>query len=55
MFMVRKLLVRKHERALLYKNGDFVGFLEPGTRWAVDPLHRLGVEQFNISVRACSP
>ena len=50
MFIVRKLLVRKHQRALLYKNGDFERFLLPGTHWAVDPLTRLGVELFDISV-----
>lgn len=50
MFVVRKFLVRKHERALLFKNGDFERFLLPGKHWAVDPLKRLTVELFNISV-----
>ena len=49
MFIVRKILVRKHERALLFKNGDFERFLLPGIHWAVDPLKRLTVEQFNIA------
>jgi len=50
MFIVRKFLVRKHERALLFKNGDFERFLLPGKHWVVDPLKRLTVELFNISV-----
>ena len=50
MLIVRKLLVRKHERALLFENGDFVRFLEPGTRYVLDPLKRVSIELFNISV-----
>jgi regulator of protease activity HflC (stomatin/prohibitin superfamily) len=50
MFIVRKFLVRKHERALLFKSGDFVRFLEAGTHYAFDPLKRLSVEVFNVSV-----
>ena len=49
MFMVRKFLVRKHERALLYKNGDFVRFLLPGEHYVLDPLKRMTVEVFNIA------
>ena len=50
MFILRKFLVRKHERALLFKDGDFVRFLLPGTHWVVDPLRRLTVERFDIAV-----
>ena len=49
MFIVRKFLVRKHERALLYKNGDFVRFLEPGEHYVLDPLKRVTVEVFNVA------
>lgn len=49
MLIYRKFLVRKHERALLYKNGDFLRFLLPGTYYAFDPLNRLAVERFDIS------
>ncbi len=48
MFFVRKFKVRKHERGLLFKQGDFVGFLEPGVHRLFDPLHRLKVELHNI-------
>ena len=30
MIFYRKFIVRKHERGLLFKQGDFVRFLEPG-------------------------
>ena len=29
--LYRKFIVRKHERGMLFKNGDFVRFLAPGT------------------------
>ena len=50
MFIVRKFLVRKHERALMFQNGDFVRFLEPGVHYALDPLKRVSVEVFNVAV-----
>jgi hypothetical protein len=49
MFIVRKFLVRKHERALLFKNGDFVRFLTPGAHYELDPLKRLSVQLFDIA------
>src|SRR5688572_871565 len=49
MFIVRKFLVRKHERALLFKSGDFVRFLEPGSHYELDPLKRLSIELFNVA------
>jgi regulator of protease activity HflC (stomatin/prohibitin superfamily) len=47
--MVRKFLVRKHERALLFKNGDFVRFLMPGAHWVLDPLKRVTAEVFGVA------
>ena len=49
MFMKRKFIVRKHERGLLFKQGDFVGFLEPGVHRPFDPLHRLKAEVHDIT------
>ena len=48
MFFTRKFIVRKHERGLLFKQGDFVRFLEPGVHRLFDPLLRLKVELHNI-------
>jgi len=50
MFFTRKFIVRKHERGLLFKQGDFVGFLEPGVHRLFDPLHRVKVELHNIAM-----
>ena len=52
MMVMRKFLVRKHERAMMFNKGDFVRFLAPGTYWEFDPLHRITVERFDITVPA---
>ncbi len=49
MFYV-KFIVRKHERALLFRDGDFVKFLEPGVYRFVTLLHAYTVERFDITV-----
>jgi regulator of protease activity HflC (stomatin/prohibitin superfamily) len=48
MIFYRKFIVRKHERGLLFKQGDFVRFLEPGIYRMFDPLMRLKVELHDI-------
>ena len=45
-----KIIVRKHERALLFRDGDFVKFLEPGVHRFVTVLHTYTVERFDITV-----
>lgn len=49
MFYV-KFNVRKHERALLFRDGDFVKFLEPGVHRFVTVLRRYTIERFDITV-----
>lgn len=44
-----KFIVHKHERALLFRDGDFVKFLEPGVHRFVTILHAFTVERFDIS------
>ena len=44
-----KFIVRKHERGLLYKDGDFARFLEPGTYHFFDPLGHYLVERFDLA------
>ena len=46
---VRKFLVKKDERALLFRKGDFVDVLHAGEHKFVDPLRRLSVEVFPLS------
>ena len=48
----RKFIVRKHERALLFRDGDFVKFLEPGVYRFVDLVHVYTVERFAINEAA---
>ena len=46
----KKFYVRKHERALLFRDGDFAKFLEPGVHRFVTVLHNYTVERFDITV-----
>jgi hypothetical protein len=48
-FYIREFVVRKHERGLLFKNGDFVRFLAPGVYRFFDPRKRIDVERFDLS------
>ena len=47
--MFRKFLVKKEERALLFRNGDFVSVLHAGTHRYFDPFRRLSVEVFKLA------
>src|SRR5262245_29457865 len=49
MFPFRKFHVKKDERALLFRKGDFVEILRPGEHLRFDPLHRLSVEKFALA------
>ncbi len=44
-----KVTVLKHERALLFRDGDFVKFLEPGVYRFVTLLHKYAVVRFDIT------
>ena len=45
-----KVIVRKHERALLFRDGDFVKFLEPRVYRFVTVLRKIEVQTFDITV-----
>jgi regulator of protease activity HflC (stomatin/prohibitin superfamily) len=47
--MFRKFFVKKDERALLFRKGDFVEILGPGEHFRFDPLFRLTVEKFALA------
>lgn len=50
MLIFSKFIVRKNERGLLFKNGDFLDFLEPGTYHYFDPLRKINLEVYDLSV-----
>jgi regulator of protease activity HflC (stomatin/prohibitin superfamily) len=50
MWVIRKFIVKKNECGLLFKNGDFVRFLDAGTYHFLDPLRKIEVEVFDLSV-----
>lgn len=52
MLFVREFIVRKHERGLLFKNGDFVRFLAPAVYRFFDPRRRFDVERFDLTLPA---
>jgi len=45
-----KFIVLKHERALLFRDGDFVKFLDPGEYRFATLLHRYTVDYFDITM-----
>ena len=49
MLYFRKFIVRKHERGLLFKDADFVRFLEPGTYRFNTLRKRYHVECFDVT------
>ncbi len=52
MLFVREFVVRKHERGLLYRKGDFVRFLAPGIYRFFDPRKHVEVERYDASLPA---
>jgi regulator of protease activity HflC (stomatin/prohibitin superfamily) len=46
--MLHKYHINKDERGLLFRKGDFVRVLHPGTRWVFGPLFRTRVEKFAL-------
>ena len=49
MLFVQKFIVLKHERGLLFKDGDFIRFLEPGTYRFRGLRLRYDVERFDLA------
>ena len=48
--MATRLHIAQSERALLWRQGRFVGILEPGVRWVVQPFTRIAVQLYDLSV-----
>ena len=46
---IREFTVRKHERGILFRNGDFDRFLSPALYRFFDPKRRLAVERFDLT------
>jgi len=49
---IKRVTVKKNERGILLRNGDFERVLQPGTHWLFAGLDALKVELFNISTPA---
>jgi hypothetical protein len=48
--MATRLTIAQSERALLWRQGRFVGILEPGVRWVVQPFASIAVQLYDLRV-----
>jgi regulator of protease activity HflC (stomatin/prohibitin superfamily) len=48
--LFRKLIVRKNEYGLLFKDGDFERFLAPGVYRFFDPLRKMQLQRYDLSL-----
>ena len=48
--MTTRLTIAQSERALLWRQGRFVGILEPGVRWIVQPFACVAVQLYDLRV-----
>ena len=48
--MATRLHIAQSERALLWRRGRFVGILEPGVRWVVQPFACIAVQLYDLRV-----
>ena len=48
--MATRLTIAQSERALLWRQGRFMGILEPGVRWVVQPFASIAVQLYDTRV-----
>lgn len=48
--MTMRMVIARHERALVWKRGGFAGILEPGVRWIVTPFECVAVQLYDVTV-----
>lgn len=48
--MATRLTIAQSERALVFRDGRFVGILEPGVRWILQPFARIAVQLYDLRV-----
>ncbi len=48
--IMRSFVVRKHERGLMFRRGDFERFLDPGIYRFMDPYKRVTVDLYDLTV-----
>ena len=46
--MLKRILIRKNDRAALLKDGDYERILNPGRHWFVGPARRLSTVVWEI-------
>ena len=48
--MTTRITIAQSERALLWRRGRFVGILEPGVRWVLQPFACVAVHLYDLRV-----
>src|SRR4028118_1682768 len=43
--MIRRMKIKPHERGLLFREGQPIAVLKPGTHWTLDPLLKLRLQR----------
>ncbi len=46
---IKRVTIAQHERALVWRNKQFTGVLEPGTRWIVAPFVRVELQVYDLT------
>ena len=49
MFGMKRIIVARHERGLVFRNRSFEAILEPGVHWLFDPLARTEVQVYDLT------
>lgn len=47
---IKQVIIAQHERALVWKDGSFIGVLEPGKHWVFQPFAAVEIERYDLSV-----
>lgn len=50
MLLFKRVIIAQHERGLVFRNGTFETLLEPGVYRLFDPLRRINVQVFDLTV-----
>ncbi|TWU13188.1 FtsH protease regulator HflK [Symmachiella macrocystis] len=48
MFVMKSFKIRRHEVGLYFRDGEFVGLLDAGRHWFIDPLRKVRVEVHSL-------
>ncbi len=50
MMGMKRITIAQHERGLLFRNRSFEAVMEPGVHWLFDPLNRIEIKVYDVTV-----